>query len=171
VTLDASPEQAMKLIAARDGGTMTAMLRRPDDARPAVAAPPRDLASLLGMDDKPPPLPKPNGVAVIYGDRAPRSIPRLGEQLQPDAPERLPGETLELSSPIAGPAVGAASLQDIGRVPGIPFTEQGRLPSPDGVSIQDRQASSAPASLSQGRQIPAQRTLPDVVFPSPGAAQ
>ncbi|GAA4336418.1 Flp pilus assembly protein CpaB [Pigmentiphaga soli] len=78
LTLDASPEDAVKLVAARDGGTLTAMLRRPDDPRPAAAVPRGDLPGLLGMSDPPPPRSDGPRVSVIYGDRPPRVIPRLG---------------------------------------------------------------------------------------------
>lgn len=80
VTLDATPDEAVKLIAARDGGVLTAMLRRPGDGSSSPPKPAGDLPALLGLKA---PAPKPrrpsSSVAVIYGDKAPRSIPRLDE--------------------------------------------------------------------------------------------
>jgi len=80
VTLDATPDEAIKLITARDGGVLTAMLRRPGDGSPAPARPAGDLPALLGLKEPEPPAPRRSAkVAVIYGDRAPRRIPGLGE--------------------------------------------------------------------------------------------
>ncbi|MGB6104588.1 MAG: Flp pilus assembly protein CpaB [Pusillimonas sp.] len=75
VTLDASPEDAVKLVAARQGGTITAVLRPPQDAAPTQKAVRGDLASLLGVNRKPPaPARK---AQVIYGNQAVRSVSRL----------------------------------------------------------------------------------------------
>lgn len=88
LTLDAAPEDAVKLIAARQQGSITAMLRHAGDARASVAAARGDLATLLGLSD---PVPKKApGVAVIYGDRAPREIPRMGAGDEP-ADVAVPG--------------------------------------------------------------------------------
>ncbi len=66
ITLAASPEQAMRYIAARQAGTLTAMLRNRDDAVAVSAAPQSDLASLIGLDREPRRKP---GVVILYGDR------------------------------------------------------------------------------------------------------
>ncbi|WP_343928252.1 Flp pilus assembly protein CpaB [Pigmentiphaga daeguensis] len=80
VTLDATPDEAVKLIIARDGGILTAMLRRPGDGSPAPGRVSGGLASLLGLGDAEPPEPRRRaGATIIYGDRAPRRIPGLGE--------------------------------------------------------------------------------------------
>jgi len=80
VTLDATPDDAVKLIIARDAGVMTAMLRRPGDGSPAPARVTGGLASMLGLGDADPPAPRRAAkAAVIYGDRAPRRIPGLAE--------------------------------------------------------------------------------------------
>jgi pilus assembly protein CpaB len=66
VTLDASPEQAVKLVAAREAGTLTAILRHQSDHQTSRAASRGDLAGLLGMEE-----PKPHisqGIQVLYGD-------------------------------------------------------------------------------------------------------
>jgi len=76
VTLDTSPEDAIKLVAARQGGTITALLRHPDDGRPDPRAVRGDLATLLGVAE-----PKPGSdkrrVQVIYGNRANRGVAAL----------------------------------------------------------------------------------------------
>ena len=76
VTLDTSPEDAIKLVAARQGGTITALLRHPDDGRPDPRAVRGDLATLLGVAE-----PKPGSgkrrVQVIYGNRANRGVAGL----------------------------------------------------------------------------------------------
>ncbi|AZG07792.1 Flp pilus assembly protein CpaB [Pigmentiphaga sp. H8] len=80
VTLDAAPEEAVKLIIARDGGVLTAMLRRPGDGSPAPGRVTGGLASLLGLGEGEPPQPRRHaGATIIYGDRAPRRIPGLAE--------------------------------------------------------------------------------------------
>src|SRR5690606_20965244 len=75
VTLDTSPEDAVKLVAARQSGTITAVLRRPDDDEPTRKAVRGDLASLIGVANPPP-----RGSArapVLYGNQRARSVPRL----------------------------------------------------------------------------------------------
>lgn len=80
VTLDATPDEAVKLIIARDGGVLTAMLRRPGDGSPAPGRVAGGLAALLGLGEGEPPGPRRQaGATIIYGDRAPRRIPGLGE--------------------------------------------------------------------------------------------
>lgn len=66
VTLAATPDEAMRFIAARQAGVLTAMLRHRDDAASVNQAPQSDLASLIGLDAEPKPSP---GVAILYGDR------------------------------------------------------------------------------------------------------
>jgi pilus assembly protein CpaB len=67
VTLDMSPEDAIKLVAARQGGTLTALLRHPTDDGANQKAVRGDLASLLGVTT--PPTPGRKTIPVIYGDR------------------------------------------------------------------------------------------------------
>ena len=76
VTLDTSPEDAIKLVAARQGGTITALLRRPDDGQPTQKAVRGDLASLLGVNTSLP-VPRAKNAPVIYGDRPGRSVASL----------------------------------------------------------------------------------------------
>lgn len=67
VTLDASAQEAVKLVAARQGGTLTAMLRHHADGEAQPSSPSGDLAALMGIDarrDGPAPV-----VPVLYGDR------------------------------------------------------------------------------------------------------
>jgi len=66
ITLAADPAQAMKFVAARQAGTLTAMARHRDDVAAVAASKQTELASLIGLD--PDPLPAP-GVSILYGDR------------------------------------------------------------------------------------------------------
>lgn len=87
VTLDTSPEDAIKLVAARQSGTITALLRRPDDNRPNQKAVRGDLASLLGVNaGLPAAAAKQNNAPVIYGNQAARRLPAL----RPDADRPAP---------------------------------------------------------------------------------
>ncbi len=76
VTLDTSPEDAVKLVAARQGGVITSVLRRPDDDEATRKAVRGDLASLLGVA-RPPPDTTSRRAPVIYGSTAKVTLPRL----------------------------------------------------------------------------------------------
>src|SRR5690606_32836290 len=69
VTLDAAPEDAVKLVAARQSGTITAVLRHPTDSVSTQKAVRGDLASLLEIDTAPPPAVR-KKIPVIYGNKA-----------------------------------------------------------------------------------------------------
>ena len=66
ITLAATPDEAMRFVAARQSGVLTAMLRHRDDAAVVSGAAQGDLASLIGLDLEPRKAP---GVAILYGDR------------------------------------------------------------------------------------------------------
>lgn len=93
VTLDAAPEDAVKLVAARQGGTITAVLRHPQDDASNQKAVRGDLASLLGVNRPAPPASE--KAPVIYGNRASGGIPRLrpasNGNAQPSGLFELPG--------------------------------------------------------------------------------
>ena len=79
VTLEATPEESVRLIAARQQGSISALLRHGTDT---LATPPElrgDLASLLGLRSAPAPAPAKRSVPVLFGDRHPGNIPALGE--------------------------------------------------------------------------------------------
>lgn len=76
VTLDVAPEDAVKLVAARQSGTITAILRNPGDAISSSKASRGDLATLLGVNVEGPP-PRTRKVPVLYGNRSIRTVPRL----------------------------------------------------------------------------------------------
>lgn len=76
VTLDTSPEDAVKLVAARQSGTLTAVLRHPGDDRPTRKAVRGDLASLIGVAN-PPPVRSSARAPVLYGNQRARNVPRL----------------------------------------------------------------------------------------------
>ncbi|MBO1110632.1 Flp pilus assembly protein CpaB [Bordetella petrii] len=67
ITLEASAQDAIKLVAARHGGTLTAMLRHRGDGAAPQAAASGDLAGLMGLDANDA-GPRP-AVPVLYGDR------------------------------------------------------------------------------------------------------
>lgn len=75
VTLDAAPEDAVKLVAARQSGIITAVLRPPHDGESTQKAVRGDLASLLGVNRPSPATSK--KVPVLYGSQALRNVPRL----------------------------------------------------------------------------------------------
>lgn len=85
VTLDTAPEDAVKLVAARQGGTITALLRQRDDDQATQRAARGDLAALLGVG-RPQPEDRSRRIAVIYGDRPTRqaSLSSSGETVLPD---------------------------------------------------------------------------------------
>lgn len=66
ITLAATPDEAMRFVAARQSGVLTAMLRHRDDTAVVSGAAQSDLASLIGLDPEPRAAP---GVAILYGDR------------------------------------------------------------------------------------------------------
>jgi pilus assembly protein CpaB len=81
VTIDTSPEQARLLIAARDGGKLTALLRNPQDRQPIASQ--VDAAALLGLTDARP-------VASGGHARARHAVPVLyGTTLKAAPPEAL----------------------------------------------------------------------------------
>lgn len=66
ITLEAAASDAVKVIAARQGGVLTALLRPPADAGFSESNAPHDLPDLLGMARPAPPR---KSVDIIYGDR------------------------------------------------------------------------------------------------------
>ncbi|MBV6271676.1 Flp pilus assembly protein CpaB [Alcaligenaceae bacterium CGII-47] len=78
VTLDTAPEDAVKLVAARQSGQITAILRHPDDLKTDLRAVRGDLAALLGVQNAPP-VPK-KSPQVIYGNQSTRTMPGLRAQ-------------------------------------------------------------------------------------------
>lgn len=71
VTLDLSPEDAAKLVAARQSGTITSMLRNPADIKLSSKAVRGDLATLLGVSA---PAAEYKTIPVIYGNRSQKQI-------------------------------------------------------------------------------------------------
>ncbi|MDO5667223.1 MAG: Flp pilus assembly protein CpaB [Alcaligenaceae bacterium] len=97
VTLDTAPEEAAKLVAARQAGTITALLRNPDDDKATQKGVRGDLANMLGIATPPPPIKrKPQ---VIYGDQNNKRLPNLAINQNTENPHRdergvfeLPGQ-------------------------------------------------------------------------------
>ncbi len=77
LTLDASPEDGVRLVAARQQGTLSAMLRHAQDGSAPAPAQAADLAHLLGLERAPPAAPR--DVPVVFGDQGPRAIPGLSQ--------------------------------------------------------------------------------------------
>lgn len=119
VTLDTSPEDAVKLVAARQGGIITAVLRHPHDDQPSRKAVRGDLASLLGIAN-PPPQRSSGRAPVLYGNQTARNVPRLA----PAAPAaRNPSGVFDLPD---DPRLVSAWLQQRGAIPlTTPFADVG----------------------------------------------
>ncbi|WP_081626976.1 Flp pilus assembly protein CpaB [Bordetella sp. FB-8] len=66
ITLEAAAGDAVKVIAARQGGVLTALLRPASDTQTGSDVLPRDLPGLLGMAQ---PASRRRAVDIIYGDR------------------------------------------------------------------------------------------------------
>lgn len=96
ITLDVNAEQARQVIAAREIGKITALLRAPGD-RGAVSGSRDDAAALLGLAP-PTVVSARRGVQIIYGGTA---------RTQPIAP--LPGTADPRPNPPAGGSASAAS--------------------------------------------------------------
>ncbi|MBP6707095.1 MAG: Flp pilus assembly protein CpaB, partial [Achromobacter sp.] len=71
--LAVSPEDALRFVAARQGGILTAMLRHRDDAVAVHDEGPADLAALQGTPAEPAPA---ADVVILYGDRLGGTAPR-----------------------------------------------------------------------------------------------
>jgi len=99
VTIDTTPEQARLLIAARDAGKLTALLRNPQD-KTAIAGQ-YDVAALLGLTN-----PAPQGVRRV---RVARQVPVLyGGNLKSAPPEALRLGQRPAAAPEAEAAPAAA---------------------------------------------------------------
>ncbi len=70
LTLDVGPDEALKLLAARQHGRITALLRHPDDHTPHQAAVRGELADILGLSSGGAPT---RPIEVLYGNRPARS--------------------------------------------------------------------------------------------------
>jgi pilus assembly protein CpaB len=113
ITLDVNAEQARQVIAAREIGKITALLRAPGD-KGAVSGTRDDAAALLGLVA--PASAARRGVPVIYGGMGPlRSVPRLeaapGAQpgAMPKAPASPSGVVAGADSPATASTVAAAA--------------------------------------------------------------
>ncbi|WP_322999732.1 Flp pilus assembly protein CpaB [Castellaniella sp.] len=73
VTLDAAPDDVVKLVAARQAGTLTAILRHPEDDQADRRAVRGDLAALLGINAPRPPAAR--KAVILYGGAAARGMP------------------------------------------------------------------------------------------------
>ncbi len=89
LTLDVGPDEALKLLAARQHGRITALLRHPEDQTPHQAAVRGELADILGLaPDGAPGKP----VEVLYGNRPSHDVgsPELERLGWLDLPDALP---------------------------------------------------------------------------------
>lgn len=78
VTLDAAPEDVVKLVAARQAGTLTAILRHPEDAQADRRAARGDLASLLGVGVAP--AAPARKAVILYGTSAAQGLPAWAQR-------------------------------------------------------------------------------------------
>ena len=120
VTLDAAPDEVVRLVAARQAGTLTAILRHPDDSSPDLRAARGDLATLLGITSTPAP-PRRKAV-VLYGAADARALPPWagGPQGTPAWPNgwfELPAHEVPPGW-AAGPALSGGSGEDREFLPG-----------------------------------------------------
>ena len=89
VTLDTSPEEAARLVAARQAGTITALLRHPDDAKASNKGVQGDLATMLGIaKSQPVSRTRP---AVVYGNQPQHRLPALVSEPKPIAHDQSRG--------------------------------------------------------------------------------
>jgi len=98
VTLDAAPDEVVKLVAARQAGTLTAILRHPEDAKTDRRAVRGDLATLLGLTM--PSAPPNRRPVILYGASGARALPSWaggpGAMARPpNGWFELPGELVE----------------------------------------------------------------------------
>lgn len=82
LTLDVSPEEGVMLVAARQAGMLTAMLRHPSDPELSDTAIRGDLAALLGIA-QPPISRKPKKAPVVYGNTQNRTLTALNPITHP----------------------------------------------------------------------------------------
>jgi pilus assembly protein CpaB len=124
VTLDTTPEEAVRLIVARQGGTVSAVLRAPQDGQAQVGPTQSgDLPALFGI--QPAPVRRPARISVVYGDQPPKQMPSLastggdeddvreneGLDALPDIPRiNLPPPVMSFALPEATSAVPAGQL-------------------------------------------------------------
>jgi len=96
LTLDVTPEEAAKLVAAKQSAELTAMLRNPGDDHTSVTAVRNDIASLLGLRNPIENLNSQRKVNVIYGNTAQRD--HIGA-LRPTRIYRAPPAVFDLELP------------------------------------------------------------------------
>ncbi|WP_298016608.1 Flp pilus assembly protein CpaB [uncultured Castellaniella sp.] len=128
VTLDAAPDDVVKLVAARQAGALTAILRHPEDDGADRRAARGDLAALLGINTPAPPATR--KAVILYGGGAARGMPAWampGRGVEP-----RPGNGL-FNLPAAQSLSSAWQRDGAGLLPSVPV-EPGR--GPDGVEAQ-----------------------------------
>lgn len=138
VTLDASPEDAVKLVAARQSGAITAVLRHPDDDRPTRKAVRGDLAGLLGVAQPRPPRAS-RRAPVLYGNRSVRNVPGLAA---PTPAVRNPAGVFDLPQE---QRLAHAGFQAENH--SAPFPDAGPAPFQDAVPLHPRAAALPPQAF------------------------
>ena len=133
VTLDTTPEEAVRLIVARQGGTISAVLRGAQDAQARVGPTQSgDLPALFGI--QPAPVRRPARVSVVYGDQAVKQMPALASQgavADDDSPRESGDDELPVYAP--GTSTPLLSMPLAGRetqfVPGMGIAAAPALPA------------------------------------------
>jgi pilus assembly protein CpaB len=107
ITLDASPQDAQRVLAAREIGKLAALLRSPGDSASAFSSR-RDAMSLLGLNDPERISSKEGSVPVIYGGGrdAMKELPRLAPATAGASPA---GAAPRISAENAAPAQSVAT--------------------------------------------------------------
>jgi len=114
VTLDTSSDEAIKLIAARQGGVLTALLRQRGDEAVTPQAAHGDLAGLLGLDTHTPAPAAARPIPIIYGDLATQPLSTAQDSRRTDLPAGLATSATsfdlpDMSEPLSAWLAGAAS--------------------------------------------------------------
>jgi pilus assembly protein CpaB len=106
ITLDASPQDAQRVLAAREIGKLAALLRSPGDGASAFSSR-RDAMALLGLNDPERAVAGDAPVPVIYGGGrdAMKELPRLA----PSPAAAAPRVSAEAATPAAAPLQSVAA--------------------------------------------------------------
>lgn len=97
ITLDVSEQDAIKLVAARQSGRMTPVLRHRQDAIVAGHAEPKDLAAWIGLETPREPPRQP--IPILYGDRV--DTQHWAREPSPARPTPAPPDPLRETATLA----------------------------------------------------------------------
>lgn len=121
ITLDTTPDEARRVIIARDSGKITALLRHPDDKVPMSNAK-GDVSALLGIQEGTVSA----GVPVLYGGTKIGEIARLGDDSSPAA---IAGSLAASAREVQERE--QASIDSKGKVVDVPASNSNKTAAPD----------------------------------------